>query len=348
MATATDPLAASPLAALAGDPAVTEIMVNGPAAVFAERGGRIERAPVSFRDADELLALLRALAAAAARPLDDAHPLADGRLPDGSRFHAALPTVAVDGGALTIRKFRRDVRSADDLVSAGTLSSRMATFLDACVRARVNVVVSGGTGTGKTTLLNVLTSFVPASQRLVLVEDTGELVAAVPNHVRLVARPPGPNDAGVPIRTLVVNAMRMRPDRLVVGECRAGETYDMLTAMNTGHGGSMTTVHANSARDALRRLEAMVLMAGTEMPLKVVRQHVSSAIQLVLHMARGQDGVRRLVEMVEIGGMEGDAVLTQDVWAWTPQGGFRARGMAPRFLATFREHGVALPADFFA
>jgi pilus assembly protein CpaF len=343
-----DELDLGPLSPLFADPTVTEIMVNGPHAIFVERAGRLEPMRVAFESEDALVALLGRLAVAAGRPLDEGHPLADGRLPDGSRFHAALPSVAVDGGALTVRKFRRDVRTADDFVSAGTFSGRMAAFLDACVRARVNVVVSGGTGTGKTTLLNVLTSFVPSDQRVVLVEDTSELVAAVPNHVRLVARPPSVGDPGITIRTLVVNAMRMRPDRLVVGECRAGEAFDMLTAMNTGHAGSLTTVHANSARDALRRLESMVLMAGTEMPLKVVRQHVSSAIQLVVHMARAADGARRVVEMVEISGMEGDAVLTQDVWTWTPQGGFRARGMAPRFVATFREHGVALPADFFA
>lgn len=336
-----------PIGRLLTDPLVTEIMVNGPSMIFVEREGQLLRANLAFRDQDQLVALLKSLAAQAARPLDDQFPMADGRLPDGSRFNAVLPSIAVDGASLTIRKFRGDVLSSQHLTSRGTWTPNMAAFLAASVRVGINVVVSGGTGSGKTTLLNILTSFVPTDERLVLIEDTGELVAAVENHVRLVSRPPGRNDPGLPIRALVVNALRMRPDRLIVGECRGGEAYDMLTAMNTGHDGSMTTIHANSARDALRRLEAMVLMAGTDMPLRTIRQHVSSAIQLVVHMARGADGARRVVEIVEVGGMEGEAILTQDVWEWTPATGFKTRGLVPRFIASLHERGIAFPVDFF-
>ena len=351
---APDPSAAvpvldfGPLRALLEDPTVTEVMVNGPRDVFAERGGHLQRVPSPFASEAALLDLMQAFARAAGRPLDAGSPMADGRLPDGSRFNAVVRPVAADGPALTIRKFRRDVKGAEDLVTGGTWTQRMATFLSACVRAKANVIVSGGTGAGKTTTLNVLTGFVPRDQRIVMIEDVGELSAAVENRVLLEARPPVPGDPGVSVRALVVNAMRMRPDRVIVGECRAAEAYDMLTAMNTGHEGSMTTIHANSAREALRRLESMVLMAGTEMPLRAVRQHVSSAIHFVVHVARGPDGVRRMVEIVEVAGMEGEGILTQDVWAWTADGGFRPRGLVPRFARLFRERGVEFPQDFFA
>jgi len=228
------------------------------------------------------------------------------------------------------------------------MDERLAYFLSRCVAARLNVVVSGGTGSGKTTLLNVLSSFIGPHERVVSIEDSAELKIRVDNLVRMESRPPTAGDAGVSIRQLVINALRMRPDRIVVGECRGAEALDMLVAMNTGHEGSMTTVHANSARDALRRLETMVMLAGAEIPLKVVRSNISSAVHLIVQVSRGADGVRRLSEVVEVGGMEGEVILTQDVFRFTPGQGFRSQGIVPQFVRVFRERGIDFPADFFS
>jgi pilus assembly protein CpaF len=336
-----------PLAPLLRDPSVTEIMVNGPAEVFTERAGRLQREEPPFKSAAELQAVVVELARTIGRPLDEHQPMADGRLPDGSRINCVIPPVAVDGPALTVRKFSDRAITWEQLVQGGALSERMAFLLEACVRARLNVVVSGGTGSGKTTLLNVLASFIPPEERIVTIEDTAELRIPSENRVRLEARPPSATEEPIPIRMLVINALRMRPDRIVVGECRGAEAFDMLTAMNTGHSGSMTTVHANSARDCLRRLETMVLTAGTDMPLRAVREHVAAAIQLIVQTRRDAKGARRVAEIVEVGGMEGEVILTQPVFSHGASG-FEASRLVPRFVERFQERGVPFPRDFFA
>ena len=327
-----------PIAPLLDDPTVTEIMVNGPERIFVERRGILERVPgARFESREALVGLMEAMAAAVGKSLDAAHPLVDARLSDGSRMNAVVEPVAVGGPALTIRKFSRDVLTVDDLVHAGTLDARLAAYLRSCVLARLNIVVCGGSGTGKTTLLNVLGSFVPSTERVVTIEDTAELVLPAENVVRLESRPPTASDPGVSIRSLVVNALRMRPDRILVGECRGSEAFDMLLAMNTGHEGSMTTLHASGARDALRRLESMVLMAGTEMPVAVVRQHVAGSVHVIVHVQRGQDGVRRVAEVLEVAGMEGDVILTQDAFRHDPQRGFVPAGLGSVFVERFRD-----------
>ena len=327
-----------PVGPLLDDPTVTEIMVNGPGAIFVERRGVLERVPgARFESSEALVRLMRAMAAAVGKTLDATNPMVDARLSDGSRVNAVVEPVAVGGPALTIRKFSRDVLTVDDLVNAGTLDERLAAYLRSCVLARLNLVVCGGSGTGKTTLLNVLGSFVPPSERVVTIEDTAELFLPAENVVRLESRPATASDPGVSIRSLVVNALRMRPDRILVGECRGPEAFDMLLAMNTGHEGSMTTLHASGARDGLRRLESMVLMAGTEMPVAVVRQHVAGSVHVIVHVQRGQDGVRRVAEVVEVAGMESDVILTQDAFRYDAQRGFVSAGLGSQFVERFRD-----------
>ena len=346
-----DPAAAraalGPLTPLLDDPTVSEIMVNGPERVFVERRGKIERAAVRFESVAALETLVRGLATAVGKTLGATNPFVDGRLADGSRFNAVVAPVAVDGPALTIRIAHRGGLQAADLQKSGFWDARIAAFLEACVRARLNVIVGGGSGSGKTTLLNVLGSFVPASERIVTIEDTAELHLAHDDVVRLESRPPAPGDPGVSTRALVVNALRMRPDRILIGECRASEAFDLLIAMNTGHDGSMTTVHSNSARDALQRLESMVLMAGTDMPMKVIRQYVARAIHVVVQTQRGADGVRRVVEVIELGGMEGEVILTQDVFRHAPREGFQSTRTVPQVMRTMRERGVVIPVEIF-
>ena len=327
-----------PVGPLLDDATVTEIMVNGPERIFVERRGMLERVPgARFESREALVRLMQTMAAAVGKTLDATNPMVDARLSDGSRMNAVVEPVAVGGPALTIRKFSRDVLTVKDLVNAGTLDERLAAYLRSCVLARLNIVVCGGSGTGKTTLLNVLGSFVPPTERVVTIEDTAELVLPAENVVRLESRPPTASDPGVSIRSLVVNALRMRPDRILVGECRGPEAFDMLLAMNTGHEGSMTTLHASGARDALRRLESMVLMAGTEMPVAVVRQHVAGSVHAVVHVQRGQDGVRRVAEVLEVAGMESDVILTQDAFRYDPQRGFVSAGLGSQFVERFRE-----------
>ena len=335
-------------------------MVNGPARIFIEQKGLIKKTSAKFDTPEQLNTLMQTMARAVGKTLDSHNPCVDGRLPDGSRINCVFPPVAVDGPALTIRKFSPNFLNHAQLIANGFMDDRLAYFLNCCVAARLSVLVSGGTGSGKTTLLNVLSSFIPAHERVVSIEDAAELKIRNENIVRLEARPTSLDEPGVSIRQLVVNALRMRPDRIIVGECRGSEAFDMLSAMNTGHEGSMTTIHANSARDALRRLESLILLAATDMPLKVIRQNISSALQLVVQVSRGTDGVRRLMEVIEVGGMEGEIILTQDIFRFvpvqnssnaagaTPAGGlFKSMGFVPRFVQLFKERGVDFPKDFF-
>lgn len=341
-----------PLEALLRDPTVTEIMVNGPNRIFIEQKGLLKKTSVKFDTVDQLVMLMKTMAHAVGKTLDANSPCVDGRLPDGSRINCVVAPVAVDGPALTIRKFSPNFLNHAQLIAGGFMDDKLAYFLSCCVGARLNVLVSGGTGSGKTTLLNVLSSFIPAHERIVSIEDAAELKLRSENLVRLEARPANLDEPGVSVRQLVMNALRMRPDRIIVGECRGAEAFDMLTAMNTGHEGSMTTLHANSARDALRRLETMLLIAGTEMPVKVIRQNMAAALQLIVQVTRGTDGVRRVTELVEVAGMEGDIILTQDIFKYVAHekggGQFRSLGFVPRFVTQFKERGIDFPKDFFA
>ncbi|MFN2489227.1 MAG: CpaF family protein [Actinomycetota bacterium] len=351
-------LGLGPLEALVGDPDVSEIMVNGADHIFVERAGKLYETGESFHDEEQLRRTIDKIVARVGRRVDEASPYVDARLPDGSRVNAIIPPLAVDGPTLTIRKFSAEPLEVADLVSSGTFSARVAEFLEACVRGRVNVLVSGGTGAGKTTTLNVLSSFIPADERILTIEDAAELRLQQPHIVRLEARPPNIEGRGeVTIRHLVRNALRMRPDRIVVGEVRGGEALDMLQAMNTGHDGSISTVHANSPRDVLSRLETMVLMAGTELTVRAVREQVSSAIELIVHQARMKDGTRRITHVSEVVGMEGDVITSQEIFSFdfragTSSGGrlqgeLKATGIRPKLLDKLLDRDVSVPASLF-
>jgi pilus assembly protein CpaF len=355
-AIAADALGFGPIQSLLDDDAVTEIMVNGPAQIYIERGGKLYASDVSFDDADHVMRIVDRIVSPLGRRIDESSPYVDARLPDGSRVNAIIPPISLVGPVVTIRKFARTPLMVGDLVRNGSMSEEMAEFLEACVLARLNLIVSGGTGSGKTTLLNVLSSFIPQDERIVTIEDAAELQLHQDHLVSLEARPPNIEGKGqVTIRDLVANALRMRPDRIVVGEVRRGEALDMLSAMNTGHDGSMTTAHANSPRDVLARLETMVLMAGMDLPLKAVRDQISKAVDLVVHAARLQDGTRRITHISEIQGMEGDVITMQDIFEFQ-QTGFREgrvigslcpTGIRPKFVDRFAALGVALPAGLF-
>lgn len=332
-----------PLEQLMADPAVTEIMVNGCDRIFVEKGGVIERTELRFTSNVHLMGVIERIVAPLGRRIDERTPLVDARLPDGSRVNAIIPPLALDGPALTVRRFSMRFNSMDELVKAGTLTTGMADFLAACVRGRVSIVVAGGTGSGKTTLLNALSSYVGEHERIVTIEDSAELSLQQPHVVRLESRPANIEGEGaVAIRDLVRNSLRMRPDRIVVGECRGGEALDMLQAMNTGHDGSLTTVHANSARDALMRLETMVLFAGVDLPVKAIREQVVSAVDLVVQLERFPDGVRRVTELSEVVGLEGDCITMQEI-ARYDAGTFCSTGFVPHFRARCAQRGVTLP-----
>jgi pilus assembly protein CpaF len=336
-----------PLATLLTDSSITEIMVNGTQKIFIEQKGLLKKTALKFDSDDQLNALMMAMCASVGRNLSRDNPCVDARLPDGSRINCVVAPVAVDGAALTIRKFSPFAKDPEQLVAAGMLDERLAYFLSCCVAARMNLVVCGGTGSGKTTLLNALSSYIPMHERVVTIEDSAELKIKNDNVVRLEARPAIGTDAPITIRQLVINALRMRPDRILVGECRGSEALDMLIAMNTGHEGSMTTLHANSAREALRRLESMILMSGIDLPIKVVRQNISGAIELIVNVQRFADGTRRVSDVIEIGGMEGDVILTQEIFEYQLGAGFKHSGFVPGFVQKFRERGVDFPSDFF-
>jgi pilus assembly protein CpaF len=341
------------------DSTVSEIMVNGPDQVFVERAGVLQATDVRFLDDTHLRRTIEKIVARVGRRIDESSPMVDARLPDGSRVNAVIAPIALDGPVLTIRKFATDPFSVADLVSFGTVTPGVAEFLRLCVQGRLNVLVSGGTGSGKTTTLNVMSGFIPSTERIVTIEDAAELQLRQPHVVRMEARPSNSEGRGeVTIRDLVRNALRMRPDRIVVGEVRDGAALDMLQAMNTGHEGSITTVHANSPRDGLARLETMVLMAGVDLPVRAIREQVSSALDLVVHQARLRDGSRRVVAVAEVLGMEGDMVTMQDVFAFDWNAGrdsegrvvnlLRPTGLRPRFAEKLAEHGVQLPPALFA
>ncbi|HKK50263.1 MAG TPA: CpaF family protein [Myxococcota bacterium] len=353
---AEEALGIGPLAPLMSDPAVTDILVNGPSRVFVERGGRLEETPIAFRDDAHLLRVIERIAARANRRIDAAQPMADLRLPDGSRVNATLPPISPDGPTLSIRRFGRHRLRARELERAGALSAPMREFLHAAVRHRQSILVSGGTGAGKSTLLGALAEAIPDHERVVTIEDTLELQLDQRHVVRLETRPPNVEGAGlVTQRELVVNALRMRPDRILVGEVRAGEALDMLQAMNTGHEGSLSTVHANSPRDALARLETLVLMAGIELPARAIREQIVSALDLLVHVERGQDGVRRVTHVAEITGLEGDVALLQDLFrfhhagfaAGRVRGDFAPTGIVPRCVERLRERGEEMPLAWF-
>ena len=352
----SDILGYGPLEPLLQDDSITEVMVNGPNNVYIERAGVLEKTEVAFENDSHLMRIIDRIVSPLGRRVDEASPMVDARLPSGFRVNAIIPPLTLDGPSLTIRKFARTPYTAQDLIANGSLSSPLAVFLKACVEARINILISGGTGSGKTTLLNVVSAFIPTRERIVTIEDTAELQLKQEHIVRMETRPPNVEGKGeVPIRRLVINALRMRPDRIVVGEVRGGEALDMLQAMNTGHDGSLTTVHSNSPRDTLRRIETMVLMAGMELPLKAIREQVASAIQLVVHMDRMRDGTRKVVQVSEVQGMEGDSMIMQDIFVFEQTGMFNGRiagaikptGLRPKFADKFAVNGIELPADIF-
>ena len=339
-----------PLESLLEDETVSEIMVNGPGSVYVERRGRLTRTEIVFDDEAHLRRIIERILAPLGRRADEASPLCDGRLADGSRINVILPPLAVHGPVLTIRKFARQPLTVADLVRLGTLTEPAAAFLRACVMGRLNILVSGGTGSGKTTTLNALSSFIPETERIITIEDAAELQLQQAHVVTLESRPPNLEGRGeITIRQLVRNALRMRPDRIILGEVRGAEALDLLMALNTGHDGSLSTAHANGPRDALARLETMTLMAGTELPLRAVREQIASAVQLVLHQERGRDGSRRVTHISEITPIVGDVIGLQDLFCWdASQSALRATGLRPPCAAGLEEQGLALPPELFS
>lgn len=346
-----------PITSLLADSEINEIMVNGFDQVFVEKTGKLVLSDAKFKNNDHVLHVIKKIVSSIGRRVDESSPMVDARLSNGSRVNAIIPPLAIDGPVLTIRKFSEDPFEIEDLIQFGTLNASMASFLKACVEGRLNVVVSGGTGSGKTTTLNVLSSFVPKNERIVTIEDAAELQLSQPHVVRLETRPPNTEGRGeVSIRDLVKNSLRMRPDRIVVGEVRSGEALDMLQAMNTGHDGSLTTGHANTPRDMLSRLETMVLMSGMNLPVKAIRDQISSAVHLIVQQARLQDGSRRITHITEVLGMEGEVITLQDIFKYEQKGvdskgrvigNFVFTGIMPRCIKTLSEHGIHLSIKHF-
>jgi pilus assembly protein CpaF len=351
-----DILGYGPLEPLLQDETVTEVMVNGAEDVYVERYGLIERTSVTFQDDSHVMRIIDRIVSPLGRRVDESTPMVDARLPNGYRVNATIPPLSLDGPILTIRKFARTPYTAQDLIANGTLTPQIVTFLKGSVEARVNMIISGGTGTGKTTLLNVVSAFIPSNERIVTIEDTAELQLRQDHVVRTEYRPPNIEGKGeVTIRQLVINALRMRPDRIIVGEARGGEALDMLQAMNTGHDGSLTTIHSNSPRDTLRRIETMVLMAGMDLPLKAIREQLASAIDLIVHMERLRDGTRRVIQASEVQGMEGDSIVMQDIFMFRQKsfqngrviGKIESTGLRPKFSEKFIMNNIELPSDIF-
>jgi pilus assembly protein CpaF len=353
-----DILGHGPLEPYLRDPDVSEIMVNGYDQIYVERGGRIYTVDAGFTDEAHLRRTIDKIVARVGRRVDESSPMVDARLPDGSRVNAVVSPVALDGSLLTIRKFATDPYTVDDLISFGTLTPPVAALLRACVQGRMNIVIGGGTGSGKTTTLNVMSSFVPADERIITIEDAAELQLRQMHVLRLESRPPNLEGRGeIAVRDLVRNALRMRPDRIIIGEVRDGAALDMLQAMNTGHDGSITTVHSNSPRDSLSRLETMVLMAGIELPERAIREQMASAIDLIVHQTRLKDGTRRITHITEVDGMEGDIITLQDVFAFDFRAGvdqdgrylgtLRSTGLRPHFLDRLADRGIVIPPEVF-
>jgi pilus assembly protein CpaF len=346
-----------PIEPLLRDESVTEVMVNGPHLVYIEQRGKLILTPIHFANDEHIHKVIDRIIRPLGRRIDRKWPMVDARLPDGSRVNAIIPPCAIDGPTVTIRKFSKKKLQVDDLIRFGSMTTEMAEFLRACVISRLNIAVSGGTGSGKTTLLNVLSNFIPEDERIVTIEDSAELKLGQEHVVRLEAKPAEIDGSGrVAIRDLVINSLRMRPERIVIGECRGGEAMDMLQAMNTGHDGSLTTLHANTPRDAIARMETMALMAGMDMPLKVIREQIASAIDLVVQQTRLEDGQRKISHVTEVQGMEGDVVVLQDIFVLDIKGKnpdgkvlaeIRPTGTRPRFSTRLESHGFKLPPSIF-
>jgi len=349
-------LGLGPLETLLADESITEIMVNGPKHIYIERQGRIERVDMTFQDNDHVRRIIDRIVAPLGRRIDESSPMVDARLQDGSRVNALIPPVSLVGPTLTIRKFAKKALTTDDLVRLGTITPEALEFLRACVMARMNVVISGGTGSGKTTLLNILSSFIPEDQRIVTIENAAELQLRQEHVVTLESRPANIEGMGeITMRDLVINSLRMRPDRIVVGEIRGGEALDMLQAMNTGHDGSLTTCHSNGPRDTLARIETMCLMAGMDLPLRAIREQVSSALNLIVHQSRMRDGTRKIVNVTEVQGMEGDVIVLSDIFMFEQTGvedgkvigRLKPTGLRPKFMEEIEKANIKLPPDIF-
>ncbi|HEY6948481.1 MAG TPA: CpaF family protein, partial [Gemmatimonadales bacterium] len=346
-----------PIEPLMQDPEVSDVLVNTYKQVYIERHGKLEPTDVRFQDDKHLLQVIDRIVSAVGRRIDDSSPMVDARLADGSRVNAIIKPLAIDGPHLSIRKFKRDALSGEDLLAKESLTEPMLELLKGIVRARLNVIISGGTGAGKTTLLNILSSFIPVNERIVTIEDSAELQLKQPHVVRLETRPANIEGMGeVPQRLLLINALRMRPDRIIMGECRGGEAVDMLQAMNTGHDGSITTIHANTPRDALSRIETMVSMSSLDLPERAVRQQIASAVQVVIQVSRLSDGARKVIQIAEISGMEGDVITMQDIFVFERQGigedervlgKFKASGIRPKFTERLKAYGIDLGSLLF-
>lgn len=347
-----------PLEQLLNDQSISEIMILGPHLVYVERNGKLTESKVRFKDDAHLLQIIDRIVSAVGRRVDETQPLCDARLRDGSRFNCVIPPLALDGPLVTIRKFSKDPLRVQDLINFGSLTPAAAELLRGFVEARLNIVISGGTGSGKTTLLNVLSSFIPEDERIVTIEDTAELQLQQKHIARMETRPANLEGRGeITMRDLVKNSLRMRPERIVVGECRSGETLDMLQAMNTGHDGSLTTLHANTPRDAIRRMETMVMMAGYDLPQKAIREQIASAVHIIIQASRLSDGSRRVMNITEVVGMEGEVVLLQDIFHFVQQGldenkkiigQFKPTGIRPKFLEVLKAEGVEIDESLFA
>ncbi|MBI3037605.1 CpaF family protein [bacterium] len=352
-----DMIGFGPIQKLLDQEEISEVMVNGPFQIYIERKGKLILTDVKFKDNDHVMRIIERIVAPIGRRIDESVPYVDARLPDGSRVNAIIPPLALNGPTITIRKFKKEALGIEDMVRFGTLTAEMAEFLKACIKVRLNVVVSGGTGSGKTTTLNILSSFIPEDERIITCEDAAELQLRQPHVVRLETRPANIEGKGaVPMRELIKNTLRMRPERVIVGECRGGEALDMLQAMNTGHDGSLTTGHANTPRDMLARLETMVLMAGMDLPVRAIREQIASAVHMIVQQSRLKDGSRKITYLTEIQGMEGDKIVMQDIFKFEQSGiddkgkiigRLKPTGIRPKFASKFEESGIHLAANIF-
>ncbi|OAI40620.1 pilus assembly protein CpaF [Planctomycetaceae bacterium SCGC AG-212-D15] len=346
-----------PLEILLKDPTISDILINGPYKIYVERRGKMEKSDIKFRDNDHLMQIIDRIVSKVGRRVDETSPMVDARLPDGSRFNAIIPPLALDGATVSIRRFGSNPLKLEDLLNYKAFTPEMAMLMEAAIKARLNILISGGTGSGKTTLLNTLSSFIPPDERVITIEDAAELQLQQPHVVRLETRPPNIEGKGaVATRDLVRNALRMRPERIIIGECRGGESLDMLQAMNTGHAGSMTTLHANTPRDAQGRLETMIMMAGLDLPIKAMRQQISSAVDIILQANRLQGGPRKITSIMEVMGMEQDVIVMQEIFRFRQMGidqngravgQFECTGVRPSFVNRIEQAGIKLPSNLF-